>query len=362
MNELLNQSYFGNTVQQYIISVIIFIAGIILIHVFKKIILIKLKRWSEKTETQLDDILIRGIEKTIVPLLYFGALYFAVSSLTIPEKVQRAIDVVTIIVITFLFLRTVTSVIKFILTSYLAKGDHTTSKQKQLKGITTLASVLVWGLGLIFVLDNLGFQISAVIAGLGIGGIAVALAAQTILGDLFSYFVIFFDRPFETGDFIIIDNKLGIVEQIGIKTTRIRSLSGEQLVFSNTDLTNSRVHNYKKMERRRVVFSIGVVYQTTYERLKMIPDLVKQIITEQEDADFDRGHFSSYGDFSLNFEFVYYVTGADYNKYMDIQQSINLKIFEEFSKRKIEFAYPTQTLFLTNENGNGSIKKSYSEN
>ncbi|QQS36123.1 MAG: mechanosensitive ion channel family protein [Ignavibacteriales bacterium] len=362
MNEFLNQNYFGNTVQQYIVSAVIFIAGIIIIHIFKKIILSKLKKWSEKTETQLDDILIRGIEKTVVPLLYFGALYFAISSLNIPEKVQRTIDVVTIIVITFFFLRTVTSVIKFILTSYLAKGDHTISKQKQLKGITTLASVLVWGLGLIFVLDNLGFKISAVIAGLGIGGIAVALAAQTILGDLFSYFVIFFDRPFETGDFIIIDNKLGVVEQIGIKTTRIRSLSGEQLVFSNTDLTNSRVHNYKKMERRRVVFSIGIVYQTTYEKLKIIPDLVKQIITEQQDADFDRGHFSSYGDFSLNFEFVYYVTGADYNKYMDIQQAINLKIFEEFSKRKIEFAYPTQTLFLTNENGNGSVKRSYAEN
>lgn len=362
MSEFLSQSYLGNTVQQFLTSAIIFNSGIILIYIFKKIILSKLKKWSERTEATIDDLLIKRIEKTVAPLLSFGALYLAVSSLTIPDKIRRAVDVTSIIVVTFFFLRTITSVIKFILTSYLTKSKASTAKHKQLKGITTLASILVWGVGLIFVLDNLGFKISAVIAGLGIGGIAVALAAQTILGDLFSYFVIFFDKPFETGDFIIIDDKLGVVEKIGIKTTRIRSLSGEQLVFSNTDLTNSRLHNYKKMESRRVVFSIGVVYQTKYYKIKIIPDLVKNIIVEHVDAEFERGHFSSYGDFSLNFEFVYYVTGADYNKYMDIQQSINLKIFEEFSNRNIEFAYPTQTLFLTNENSNGKGKRVYAEN
>ena len=197
-------------------------------------------------------------------------------------------------------------------------------------------------------LDNLGFEVSTVIAGLGIGGIAIALAAQAILGDLFSYFVIFFDRPFEIGDFVILPNEfMGTIEYIGIKTTRIRSLSGEQIVVANTDLTNSRIRNYKRMERRRVVFKLGVIYQTTSKQLAEIATIVKTIIENQSDTTFDRGHFQSYGDFSLNFEFVYYVLSGDYNKYMDTQQAINLKIYEEFEKRGIEFAYPTQTLFVS---------------
>jgi small-conductance mechanosensitive channel len=139
---------------------------------------------------------------------------------------------------------------------------------------------------------------------------------------------------------------MGSIEHIGIKTTRVKSLGGEQLVFSNTDLTNSRIRNYKKMEKRRVLFSLGVVYQTSTEQVKEIPGIIKQAIESIDDAVFDRAHFASYGDFSLNFETVYYVMSGDYNKYMDIQQEINFQIKEEFEKREIEFAYPTQTLFM----------------
>ena len=195
-------------------------------------------------------------------------------------------------------------------------------------------------------LDNLGFNISTLIAGLGITGIAVALAAQALLGDLFSYFVIFFDKPFEIGDFVVFENNSGSIEKIGIKTTRVRSLSGEQLIVSNSKLTNSLVHNYKRMEKRRVVFNIGVTYQTTAEQLKAIPEIVKNIIAKNEYAQFDRGHFQSFGDSSLKFEFVYFILTADYTIYMDVQQNINLEIYEEFGKRGIEFAYPTQTVFL----------------
>ena len=237
----------------------------------------------------------------------------------------------------------------FTLTYFIKKQERGDEKARQLRGMTVLINVFVWVIGIVFLMDNLGFNISAVVAGLGIGGIAIALAAQAILGDLFSYFVIFFDRPFEVGDFIIVGDKVGAVEYTGIKTTRIRALSGEQLVFSNTDLTNSRIHNYKKMERRRVVFKLGVIYQTTAEQLESIPKIVREIIESQQDVTFDRGHFATYGDFSLNFEFVYYVTGADYNKYMDIQQSINMKIYRTFEEKGIEFAYPTQTVFVNKE-------------
>jgi small-conductance mechanosensitive channel len=349
MEDFLNQIYFGNTILQYITAIGIFFLIIALVKIFRFIVLKKLKKWAEKTETTIDDFIIFGIQKSVVPIMYYGAFYIAGRSLKLSPDANNILNIISIIVITFFVIRLLTSILNFSIVSYTSKQEDGERKAKQLKSISALAKLLIWVIGLIFLLDNLGVNISAVVAGLGIGGIAVALAAQTILGDLFSYFVIFFDRPFEIGDFIIVDDKTGNVEHIGIKTTRIRALSGEQLVLSNTDLTGSRVHNYKKLQRRRVVFQLGAIYQTPAEKLKIIPELVKQIIIDNPDAEFDRGHFKSFGDFSLNFEFVYYVLSAEYSVYMDIQQAINLKIYEKFEEEGIEFAYPTQTLFVNKE-------------
>ncbi len=350
MHDFLNQTYFGNTILIYITAIAVFIIGMIVINIFRKIILSRLKKWAEKTKTSIDDFLIRGIEKAVIPLLYYGAFYLSAKTLAIPSKAEMLLNTISVILITFLALRVLTSFISYSLSVYVRRKGSGEAREKELKGIVTILTLIVWSLGLVFLLDNLGFKVASVIAGLGIGGIAIALAAQTVLGDLFAYFVIFFDRPFEIGDFIIVGDKLGAVEYIGLKTTRLRSLGGEQLVFSNKDLTDSRLHNYKRMERRRIVFRIGVTYQTKAEQLKVIPGLVKKIIEEQKDTTFDRGHFATYGDFSLNFEFVYYVLSPEYNRYMDTQQAINLKMFEEFESRGIEFAYPTQTLFLNKEN------------
>lgn len=352
MQEFLNQSFYSNTVYDYIVAVGIFIVGIIILKIFKRIILSRLKKWSEKTVTTIDDFLVKEIEKAVVPVLYILILYISIKSLTFPTQIITIIDKVFIVLATFFFIRVITSTIKYSLNSYIKRKtpeeEDAERRLKQINGITLIISIVIWSVGLVFLLDNLGFEVSTVIAGLGIGGIAIALAAQAILGDLFSYFVIFFDRPFEIGDFVILPNEfMGTIEYIGIKTTRIRSLSGEQIVVANTDLTNSRIRNYKRMERRRVVFKLGVIYQTTSKQLAEIATIVKTIIENQSDTTFDRGHFQSYGDFSLNFEFVYYVLSGDYNKYMDTQQAINLKIYEEFEKRGIEFAYPTQTLFVS---------------
>lgn len=206
--------------------------------------------------------------------------------------------------------------------------------------------VVIWTLVLLLILDNLGVNITALVAGLGVGGIAVALAAQNILGDLFASLSIVLDKPFVVGDFLIIGEHLGSVEKVGIKTTRLRSLSGEQLVFSNNDLLGSRIRNYGRMYERRVVFSLGVTYQTSAEKLKKIPEMIREIVEAQEKVRFDRAHFQKYGDFALVFEVVYYVLSPDYIRYMDIQQAINLKIFESFEKENIDFAYPTQTLYV----------------
>lgn len=357
MQNFLQQSYFGNTILNYIIAIGIFILGIIMIRIFKVVILKRLKRWAEATKTTLDDLLIKAIQKTVIPLLYLGAFYLAVEYLKVEPNTMNIISKIAVILFTFFILRAISSVIRFSLNIYIRRKSSGESREKELRGITTIIGFIIWTVGLVFLLDNLGFKVSAVITGLGIGGIAVALAAQAILGDLFAYFVIFFDRPFEIGDFISVGDKLGSVEYIGLKTTRVRSLSGEQLIFSNKDLTDSRLHNYKRMEKRRVNFQLGITYQATLEQLKEIPGLVKKIIENQSDVTFDRGHFSKFGDFNLIFEFIYYVLSPDFNKYMDTQQAINLGIRDVFEQRGIEFAYPTQTLYFSKVNRTESEQK-----
>ena len=216
-----------------------------------------------------------------------------------------------------------------------------------------IGKIVLWSLVLLLVLDNLGVNITALVAGLGVGGIAVALAVQTILGDLFASLSIVLDKPFVVGDFLIVGDLLGSVEYVGLKTTRLRSLSGEQLVFSNSDLLSSRIRNYGRMYQRRVVFNLGVTYQTPRDKLIKIPEIVRAAIEQQDKTRFDRSHFKEYGDFALVFESVYYVEGPDYNEYMDIQQAVNLQVHEQFEQQGIEFAYPTQTLFVQ-KNGKGS--------
>lgn len=212
--------------------------------------------------------------------------------------------------------------------------------------IRLFAQVGVWSVAVLLILHNLGFEVTALVAGLGIGGIAVALAAQNILGDLFASLAIVLDRPFVVGDFIAFNNALGTVERIGMKTTRIRSLSGEELVCSNADLLAVRIRNYKRMAERRVVFSIGVTYDTPAEQLEKLPVILRDIVEAQALVRFDRAHFQKYGDYALVFEIVYWVLDPDFNRYMDIQQSINLDIYRRFRAEEIEFAFPTQTIHL----------------
>lgn len=346
LHEFLNQEYFQNRVADYLVFLAILVAGLVIIPLFRRVVLRRIRRWAETTTTKIDDFIIDIFRKMLVPLAYYGVFYLAANYLTLNRFLERAIEVAGIFLLTFLVAQFLIAVTKFGIRTYIETAEKGSARERALKGFMTLIRVIVWGLATVFLLDNLGFRISAVIAGLGIGGIAVALAAQNILGDLFAYFIIMFDRPFEIGDFIIVGEYMGVIEHLGVKTTRISSLGGEQVIISNRDLTDSRVRNYKRMQRRRVLFRIGVTYQTPYEKIKDIPEIIAGIIQGVEDTSFDRAHFSSYGDFSLVFEVVYYVLGADYTKYMGIQEQINFRIHEEFEKRKIEFAYPTQTLYL----------------
>lgn len=335
-----------NTAPNYLLAFGILTGGIVISYFFRILILKRLRKLSKTTETKADDYFVKVLGKTLMPLLFFGSFWIATRFLILGEKAVKAMQIFGMIIVTLVSIYFFISTVTYILELYWRKRKQDEAKARSIKGALVIIRFIIWSFSIIFLLDNLGFKISTVIAGLGIGGVAIALAAQAILGDLFSYFAIFLDRPFEVGDFIIIDNYLGTVEYIGIKTTRIRSLGGEQLIMSNTDLTNSRLRNYRRMEKRRVVFRIGVTYQTGLEQLKMIPNLAQSVIDGIPDTVFDRTHFAEYGAYSLDFEIVYYVCGNEYNKYMDIHQQINLKIFEEFKKNGIEFAYPTQTLFM----------------
>lgn len=328
-----------------IIFVSIIIAGVVLIFLIKRLYKFLVKKEEEK-KSSLFQFLDTAVDKTIIPLLYVLLFYVAFSYFDFGQKIDRYFRVLFVVFATFFGLKFFVNMASFLIEIYFINRENDTAKIKNLKGVLVVLKVLIWGLGFILILDNLGYKISTVLAGLGIGGIAVALAAQAIFKDLFSYFIIIFDKPFEPGDFIIVGDLMGTVETIGLKTTRIRSISGEEMIFSNSDLTDSRVKNFKRMYNRRVVFSIGVTYDTPLEKLKKIPGIIKKIIEGVKDTKFDRSHFFKYGDFALIYETVYYVVGSDYNKYMDIQQEINFRIREEFDKLKIEFAFPTQTLYI----------------
>ena len=346
---LLDRTYFENTIQDFLIALIIVIGGIILIKLLRQILKRKL--------SSIDNVYIKyflAIEAHAYPVLLVLVIYAALNWLTLPTKASTFLHYVFTVAFVFLLIRLISVAVRTAIRSYLVEQDETGGKLKQVRGIILILNAILWTIGLIFLFDNLGFNVTAVLTGLGVGGIAIALAAQTILGDLFNYFVIFFDRPFELGDFIIVDDKLGTVEYIGLKTTRIKSLQGEQIVFSNSNLTNSRIHNYKKMLQRRVLFKMGVVYDTDRQKLEKIPKLIKSIVEAQEDTTFDRAHFSAFGDFSLTIEVVYYVQTPDYNRYMDIQQRINISIHESFAQNGIEFAFPTYTIAIQNANTNNS--------
>ncbi len=351
MNELWNKVYYGNTILAWVTAGAILLAGFAAVMVFNRRVVRVLRSWASRTESSYDDILVRNMERAAKPVLMLVTIYMAFKMLTLPPTIAKAVHIIILVGVTYFVLRISTFIVKSFIYSFISKQENSEAKEKQVKGLLIILNAVIWIIGVLFLLDNLGYNVSTIIAGLGIGGIAIALAAQTILGDLFSYFVIFFDKPFEIGDFIVVDDKMGTVEYIGIKTTRLRSLGGEQLICSNTFLTNAKLHNYKRMQRRRIVFGLGVVYATPLQQVKLIPGWIREIILAQEQVAFDRGHFTEFGSSSLNFEFVYFVETADFNNYRDIHQDICFRIAELFQLQGIEFAFPTQTLYVERVDG-----------
>ena len=265
------------------------------------------------------------------------AVFVGAQLVALPPKADRLVDHVTLIATIVQVAVWASKAIRRWLAHQVAARRETDA------AAATTVSVLgffvqlgLWSLVMLLALENLGFNITALLAGLGIGGIAVALAAQSILGDLFASIMIALDKPFAIGDFIVLDNNMmGAVEYIGLKTTRLRSLSGEQIVIANADLLKTRLRNFQRLSERRVEFSLNVPADTPAAKLAMIPGILRQAIEAQSKARFERSHFKSFDDSKLLFEAAYYVSDRDYNRYMDVQQAINLAAYARLQKEGI---------------------------
>lgn len=346
--EILTYPIGRNSVKDYLLAVGVFALALIVLRLLKYGLMKKLKRLAARTKTDIDEVLVNVADRLGWPFYMFISLFIAIKFIQIPGFVEKALDYVTIVVVTYYVVRGIQGFVDYGTRRVILKRqeEETEADTSVISLLSRLLKGALWGVAVVVILSNLGYNISGLIAGLGIGGIAVAFALQNVLSDIFASFSIYFDRPFRVGDFIIVGGDLGVVKSIGIKSTRLQSLWGQEVVISNRELTSTRINNYKKMERRRVHFTFGVVYQTSSDKLRRILQIVREVFDEIEMADLDRVHFKEFGDFSLNFEVAYYINTGDYNKYMDIQQEANLAMKARFENEGIEFAYPTQTVFL----------------
>ncbi|MBI2634524.1 mechanosensitive ion channel family protein [Candidatus Peregrinibacteria bacterium] len=346
LREILNLEVFNKTLYDYLLAVVIFLGLLIVFRCFKWGIVRSLKRLAKKTQSDFDNRAIVAIEK-IPPLFYIiVALYFPLKMLVQDEFAIKSIYAVFLITVVYVAIGFLQKLIMFAVEVFARKKGSNMAAEATFIGLNLIVKLALWSIGLLLVLSNLGVDITSLLAGLGIGGVAIALAVQNILGDIFSSFSLYFDKTFKIGDFIIVGETMGTVRHIGLKTTRLEALQGEEIVIPNKELTGARVQNFKHMAKRRIMVNFGIVYDTPVQELREIDEVVRKIVEGKELVEFDRCHFKQFGDFSLNFEVVFFVASPEYNVYMDKQEEILLAIKEEFEKRGIEFAYPTQKLFV----------------
>ena len=345
MEYLKETVFYGNSLFKYLISLALFILSFAIMRISLLILVRLLVKVNVRFQNSFFFALAKSVKRRSLPVILVASLAIAKSTLVLPKVLGGywgKILAVCIIVFSVLF---ICDVITNFTDNYLSQRKNVIISD----GIVTLTKVLVWIIGILTILSNVGVNVTTFITGLGIGGVAVAFAAQSIIADLFNYFVIVFDKPFLKGDFIQIDQDLGTVEYIGIKSTRIRRNTGEQLLISNTNLLASRIQNYRVLERRRKYMVLGVEYSTPLETLKKIPDLVKSIIESESSTTFYSARFVEFADSSLNFEVIYYVNIADYAEFVKVVENINYRLVEEFAKINANFAFPSTTVYVSKE-------------
>jgi len=349
--DVLDRIYYHNSLRAWLIALAV-MAGVVLgLAILRRLLLGRLERLAKRTRTEADDVIVDLVRRTSVPFRVFMALTLGSLVLTFPAGVRAGQIVRTIAVLALLYQVALwgNGLIGYFTRRYLARHAAEGSSATTITALSYGARLLLYGMLFLLALSNLGIDITALVAGLGIGGIAVALAVQNILGDLFGALSIVLDKPFVVGDFIIVDQYMGTVEHIGLKTTRLRALGGEQIVMSNGELLKSRIRNYKRMFERRVEMRFGITYDTPPDVVARVPEVMKEIIAGQPLARFDRAHFKRFADSALEIEAVYIMSVPDYNTMMDVQQAVNLELMRRLRAMDVEFAFPTQTVHLVRD-------------
>jgi len=339
MVEFLDKTFYGNPLSAWAVALAAALLTFIILSVLKKIFQKKMTALASRTKADLDDFIaetvlrIRGFFLLAISII-IGSRFISLSSSA--REILHKLFIIVFLLQVAIWGNGLIECWKD--RSRRLKKDMDASSLTTYAAIGFVLRLVLWAIVILLALGNLGVNVTALVAGLGVGGVAVALALQSILGDLFASVSILLDKPFVVGDFIILDNLMGSVENIGLKTTRVRSLMGEQLIFSNADLIKSRIKNYGRMQERRMIFSVGVTYDTPPEKLALIPEIIREIIASQAQTRFDRSHFKSFGDFALIFETSYFIASPDFNTFMNIQQAVNLALVRRFKEEGIEFA------------------------
>jgi small-conductance mechanosensitive channel len=342
---------YGNSVRAWLVAGVAFAVAFSVLYFLRRLVTRRFAGVARRTTNAFDDLALQLAHRTRIYFLLAVALIIGARFIELRPRINELLDKVVALVVLLQAARWATGVVAFYVGRHIEqrRGTADAANAWAARMIGFGANVAVWAIILVAVLDNLGFDVTTLVTGLGIGGIAVALAVQNVLGDIFAALAIVLDKPFVVGDFITVDNFSGTVEQIGLKTTRLRSLSGEQIIFANAELLKGRIRNYKRLYERRNVFTLDVTYDTPRDVLARIPAMIREIVEAQTPVRFDRSHFSAYTDSALRFETVYYVLDPDYNRHMDIQQAILLAVLERFEREGIEFAFPTRTVIHRHE-------------
>jgi len=345
---VLDRQFLHNSLQAWltagITTAVVLVLGVLL----RQLLVSRIGAIAARTSNQVDDMIVELIRDTRMWIIVALALFAGLTQLAMPDRIAKYLEAAAKLAILWQAAVWGASAITFWLKHYLT--HRTTSQDRasiaMINAMGVGAKVLLWVLIVLTALKSVfGVEITAWITGLGVTGIAIALAVQNILGDLLAALAIVFDKPFDVGDTIGIDNITGTVEHIGLKTTRVRSVSGEQIIVGNADLLKSRLRNYRRMYQRRAVFNLDVTFDTQPEILERLPGIVEQIITSQSPVKFDRCHVASFGESAIRLEAVYFVLDPDYKRYMDIQQAINLEILRRFASERVSFAFPSRTVY-----------------
>jgi small-conductance mechanosensitive channel len=347
----LDRVLYGNSIRAWLVAAGAFAVAFVVLFLLRRLLTRRFAGVASRTTNRFDDLALQLAHRTRIYFLLAVALILGARFIELPARINELLDKAVALIVLLQGARWATGVVAFYVGRHIEqrRGTADAGTVWAARMIGFGANVAVWAIVLVAVLDNLGFDVTTLVTGLGIGGIAVALAVQNVLGDIFAALAIVLDKPFVVGDFITVDNFSGTVEQIGLKTTRLRSLSGEQIIFANAELLKGRIRNYKRLYERRNVFALDVTSDTPREVVERIPAMLREIVEAQRPIRFDRSHFSAYADSALRFETVYYVLDPDYNRHMDIQQAIFLAVLERFEREGIAFAVPTRMVIYKPE-------------